>query len=122
MSTFENKEGVWILYDYDVGSYIISIYPDIVPAARQAARQAYGRVGFWPFGMERDEAITWWEGRQKDHLLLTESIIHFFYDDGVTGTSPICQIPKKDEWVRYDYTARGRICPECQAELGREIK
>lgn len=122
MSTFDNKEGIWILYDYDVGSYIISVHPDIVPAARQAARQAYGRVGFWPFGMERDEAINWWEGRQKDHLLLEDSIIHFFYITTFDNKTPICEDVDRDEWVQFDHTARGKICPNCEVKLGREIK
>jgi hypothetical protein len=62
---YEDKAGVWMLYDQDVAPYIIQIGIDVVPLAHQAARQAYGRVGFWPFDMNFQEAVAWWEAPDK---------------------------------------------------------
>lgn len=55
--------GDWVVYDYDNGPYAIALYANAEGAARHAARQGYGRVGFWPFGTELREAIATWEGR-----------------------------------------------------------
>lgn len=55
--------GDWVVYDYDNGPYAMALYTNAEAAARHAARQGYGRVGFWPFGTELRDAIATWEGR-----------------------------------------------------------
>jgi hypothetical protein len=55
--------GVWLVYDYDHGPYAISIHEDAPTAARVAARQGYGKVGFWPLDSELREAVDAWERR-----------------------------------------------------------
>ena len=55
--------GGWLVYDYDHGPYAISLHGNAELAARKAARQGYGKVGFWPFGMELRDAVDLWEGR-----------------------------------------------------------
>jgi hypothetical protein len=55
-----------MMYDWETGPYIIDIAKDVVPLSRQAARQAYGRVGFWPFDLDFREAVNWWEERDMN--------------------------------------------------------
>jgi hypothetical protein len=61
MATYQDRDGVWMLYDYDAIPYLIQLYVDVVPAARQAAIQSFGRVGFLPFDMTFQDAVRWWE-------------------------------------------------------------
>lgn len=62
--TYDDRPGVWLLYDYDSGPYAQAIYASPDQAARAQARQGYGRVGFWPLGLDLREAVDWWEGRE----------------------------------------------------------
>lgn len=62
-SAENDAPGSWLVYDYDYGPYAISLHESAEIAARGAARQGYGRVGFWPYGMELREAVDLWEGR-----------------------------------------------------------
>lgn len=62
-TTENDAPGAWLVYDHDMGPYAISLHDSAPSAARDAARQGYGRVGFWPFGMELREAVDLWEGR-----------------------------------------------------------
>ena len=55
------QPGVWLIYDYDRGPYAQSIHASAAEAAREAAQQGYGRVGFWPLGMELGDAVKVWE-------------------------------------------------------------
>lgn len=54
---------------------------------------------------------------------LSNSIIHFFSTR--EGTPPLCQIVNDDdiyaEWTRFDHTAVGKICVECQVLIGRAM-
>ena len=59
-------EGAWLVYDYDHGPYAISLHASAEDAARGAARQGYGRVGRWPYGMELREAVSLWEATPTD--------------------------------------------------------
>jgi len=56
-----NEVGVWLTYDYDNGPYAISLHSDAIAAAREAAQRGYGKVGFWPFGMDLADAVKRWE-------------------------------------------------------------
>lgn len=60
----ESTEGIWMIYDYDGGPYVISLHATAETAARASARQGYGRVGFWPFDLELRDAVARWEGRE----------------------------------------------------------
>jgi hypothetical protein len=55
------EKGAWMIYDYDHGPYAISLHDTAEDAARKAARQGYGKVGFWPSGVELSEAVKRWE-------------------------------------------------------------
>jgi hypothetical protein len=61
--TAEKDAGAWLVYDYDHGPYAISLHVSAEEAARSAARQGYGKVGFWPFGADMADAVKAWEGR-----------------------------------------------------------
>lgn len=54
-------EGAWLIYSWDHGPYAIALHASAEEAAREAARQGYGSVGFWPFGMELADAVKAWE-------------------------------------------------------------
>ena len=59
----ETRPGAWLVYAHDRGPYAIALHDSAETAARQAARQGYGSVAFWPFGTELSDAIQEWEGR-----------------------------------------------------------
>lgn len=118
MTSFADKPGVWMLYDYEVGPYVMKVGLDVVPLAREAARQAYGRVGFWPFELTLREAVDLWEGRDQVTHPLDDSIVHFYYSGEAV---PYCQDSERTEWVMFDNGAIGKICPDCQDKLGRKI-
>lgn len=59
----DRAPGAWVTYDWDNGPYAIALYDNAIDAARAAARQGYGRVGFWAFGVEFRDAINTWEGK-----------------------------------------------------------
>ena len=120
MPSYENREGVWMLYDYDGRPYIMHIAIDVVPLTRRAAQDGFGKVGFWPYGMEFHDAVKWWEARDRADVL-TNSIVHFFYDDNLNSSAAICEVESRPEWVCFDYTAVGQICPKCQEKLNRKI-
>lgn len=58
--------GAWVIYDYDHGPYAIALHATCEQAAREAARQGYGRVAQWPFGVEFADAIKAWESREEE--------------------------------------------------------
>ena len=120
MSTYKDRQGVWGVYDYDVGAYVLTVTADITEAAKKASQQGFGHVLFWPYDMGLTDAISWWNEEQKN-MDLSDSIIHFFYDH-VRFTRPICKETDVDEWVQFDHTAVGKICPDCQDKLGRKIQ
>lgn len=64
MPQHDGAFGAWLVYDYDHGPYAISLHDSAEGAARKAARQGYGRVGFWPFGLELREAVDQWESHE----------------------------------------------------------
>lgn len=74
------------------------------------------------------EIMDWWkteiERILKEELRiqneLKASIIHFF--STATGSGPLCEQGDHGEWVRYDHTAIGKICPKCQKILNRKIE
>lgn len=55
--------GAWMVYDYDHGPYFIGLEETIQAATRAVTRMGYGKVGFYPFGMELREAVQAWEAR-----------------------------------------------------------
>lgn len=57
----ERGTGAWLIYDWDHGPYAISLHGTSEDAARDAARQGYGKVGWWPFGSDLRDAIKAWE-------------------------------------------------------------
>lgn len=66
MSSYKNQQGVWMIYGEDNhGPHVIHIFADVVPAAREQARQGRGKVGFWPFCMTLDAAIKQWEAPEQ---------------------------------------------------------
>lgn len=119
MTSYQDRQGIWMLYDYDASPYIMEIAIDVVPLARRAAQQAYGRVGFWPFDLAFSDAVKWWEAQDKPHPL-EDSIVHFYYIEPVFR--PICLEAPRNEWVQFDHSAIGKICPDCQDRIGRTIK
>lgn len=56
-------KGVWMIYDHDWGTYVMSLHDNVEDATREVARQGYGKVGFWPLGMQREDAVKAWESR-----------------------------------------------------------
>lgn len=60
---YQGRFGAWLIYDYDHGPYAIALHSSAESAAREAARQGYGKVGFWPFGAELGDAVKAWESR-----------------------------------------------------------
>jgi len=72
VSSYQDKPGIWVLYDYDNGPYVIQLFDDVVPAAREQAQQGFGRVAFCPFGMSIRDAIKWWEKREGTTDVLTD--------------------------------------------------
>lgn len=72
MSTYKNKPGVWIVYDYDTTAYALSVHIDVVDAAKLSSRLGYGHVGFWPFGMTLPDAINWWKDEDEAKPLMVE--------------------------------------------------
>lgn len=54
-------KGAWVVYDYDQGPFAIALFERAEEAAKAAATRGYGRVGFWPFGLELAEAVKTWE-------------------------------------------------------------
>jgi hypothetical protein len=119
MPSYENREGVWMLYDYDGRPYIMQIAIDVVPLTRRAAQDGFGKVGFWPYGMEFHDAVKWWEARDRTDIL-TNSIVHFFYEEP-SGLPPLCEDIEREAWVMFDSTHPGKICSLCQTKLGRTI-
>ena len=61
MTEVYGRKGVWFIYDFDVGPYVISVEEYVLMAVKKVAKQSYGRVGFWPFGMSLSDAVAWWE-------------------------------------------------------------
>lgn len=53
---------------------------------------------------------------------LENSIIHFFSSNNGQMYGPLCEVGDWGEWVQFDHTAVGKICDDCQARLGREIR
>ena len=62
-TTHNGRVGVWLIYEYDHGPYAVSIHPSAEEAARRAAQNGYGKVGFWPFGTEFAEAVNKWDAK-----------------------------------------------------------
>lgn len=118
MSRFQDREGVWVTYDWDQAPYVIHLYQDVVPASRACASQGYGKVLFWPFGTDLRDAINWWTN--EGGFPLENSVVHFFYVGG--HETPFCEDVDRTEWVEFDHTAQGKICSACQEKLGRTIK
>lgn len=58
--------GGWVVYDYDNGPYAISLHVSAEDASKSAARQGYGKVGWWPFGEGFRDAIKEWESPIRD--------------------------------------------------------
>lgn len=56
-------EGVWMVYDYDNGPHVLSLWPSAEAAVRAIAGLGYGRVGFFPLGVELREAVRTWESQ-----------------------------------------------------------
>lgn len=52
-----------MVYDHDNGPYAIALWRYVADAARDAAQRGYGRVGWWPFGVDLTDAIRRWERR-----------------------------------------------------------
>ena len=117
MPSYENREGVWMLYDYDGRPYIMHIAIDVVPLARRAAQAGFGKVGFWPYGMEFHDAVDWWEVRDRADVIANGSS-HFYYS---VDLQKICEVEERPEWVCFDYTDEDPICPKCQEKLNRKI-
>ena len=46
------KDGVWVVYAYDVGPYPIFMSDNEMVARRFEANLGYGSVTFWPNGTE----------------------------------------------------------------------
>lgn len=63
MTDGSDAPGAWLVYDYSHGPYAISLHESAPVAARKAARQGYGKVGYWPFDLELSDAVDAWEGR-----------------------------------------------------------
>lgn len=59
----DRPTGAWMVYDYDYGPYVISLHASAEEAARAAAKQGYGRVGYWAYGTQLRQAVEEWEGR-----------------------------------------------------------
>lgn len=55
--------GIWLIYDWDNGPYVISIHPTCEAAASASAGTGYGRIGFVAFDVPFHDAIKAWEGR-----------------------------------------------------------
>lgn len=53
--------GLWVVYDHDRGPFLMSTHRTAPEAAKKAAVQGYGKVGFVPFGADFAEAIKEWE-------------------------------------------------------------
>lgn len=66
MTEHNGQAGVWLIYEYDHGPYAQSIHATAAIAARQAARQGYGRVAFWPLGTELGDALQQWENHDSE--------------------------------------------------------
>lgn len=49
------QDGFWFVYDWDWNVYPISAYRDEIDALRHVTQSGYGRVVFWPFGVDWDE-------------------------------------------------------------------
>lgn len=52
---------------------------------------------------------------------LEDSIVHFYYDLNIPGLPPLCKDVNRQEWVRFDQSAVGDICTDCQFRLHRRI-
>lgn len=72
------------------------------------------------------EAVEWMKSElqkmleeEKTRWTLERSIVHFF--STATGSGPLCEQGDHGEWVRYDHTAAGVICSNCQQILNRRI-
>lgn len=57
------KPGVWVVYDHDQGPFAISVHTTAENAVRSQAGGGYGRIGYWPYGVELAAAVNEWEGR-----------------------------------------------------------
>lgn len=53
--------GAWLVYDYGHEALAIALFMTPNAAAKYQARLGYGRVGYWPYGMELSEAVKKWE-------------------------------------------------------------
>ena len=42
--------GAWIIYDWDMNAYPISLHPNELDARRKSDELGYGRVKFWAWG------------------------------------------------------------------------
>lgn len=52
--------------------------------------------------------------------ILSNNNILIHYYSMVTDRAPLCETGDLGEWVRYDHTAAGKICPDCTAILRGE--
>lgn len=147
MTSYQNKPGVWMLYDYETGPYVIRVEDSLVLLVREAAQQAYGRVGFWPFDKTLTEAVDWWEERNQqlvrevtgvsspekdvfvgatgrvypsDKNIFTNKVVHFYYADRTD--LPLCKDGPGPMWVQFNHETVGQICLICQDKLGRKIQ
>jgi hypothetical protein len=55
--------GMWMIYDYDEGPYLISIHSK--PEAAISSNDVGYKIGFLPLDMEFGEAVHWWEERKE---------------------------------------------------------
>lgn len=51
--TREKKpDGVWVVYDYNVGAYLIAAFEDEIEAHRYQSKCGHGYVKFLPYGFD----------------------------------------------------------------------
>lgn len=96
MPSFEDRAGIWMIYDYDATAYALAVYNDPVSAARAASQLGYGHVGFWPFGVPLLEAIAWW----KEEKPKSE-------DAGLVG--PDLTEDRPPNWLRLQRVIQGAL-------------
>jgi hypothetical protein len=65
VAEYDGKAGGWVRYEWDYGPYAIALHESAEEAARASARSGYGKVAFWPFGVEFTDAIKAWEASDR---------------------------------------------------------
>lgn len=93
VSSYQNRNGVWVTYNNPEGNIasVMVLHEDVVPAARECARQKHGNVLFWPFGMTFQSAVHWWEAQEESPEDAEEekTRVHFL----VSGNVAVCGSP-----------------------------